>query len=137
MKKTFLFLSIALLGFVFSSFTTSTLDSKTVGAWTRLGTKKVNYNLDRDVIHVGVQNGRFTKLKLEVTGGSLNLHKMIIEYGNGDKETIQVRQNFARGTGSRIIDLKGNKRVIRDITFFYDTKNRSRKRATLHVFGRR
>ena len=105
-------------------------------SWEFLGTKTVNYKLDRDVLRVTAKEGAFTKLKLQVTGGSLNMHKMIVQYGNGKKEEINLKHNFNRRSDSRVIDLNGGKRIIRDITFIYDTKDRSRRRAEVHVYGR-
>lgn len=132
MKMTLkLFMLIATI-FVASSFTTH----KSVHKWTKLGSKKVDYKIDRDVIRVGANDGRFTKLKVVVKGGGLNMHKMIVEYGNGTKDNIPLKQTF-KNNGSRIIDLEGNKRVIKDITFFYDTKNKAKRKATVHVFGHR
>ncbi len=104
--------------------------------WVKLGSKKVDYRLDRDVILVGPQDGLFTKLKLVVTNGSLNMHKMKVHYANGTSQTIELRHNFSRRSSSRVIDLKGNKRVIKKITFIYDSKNVSRRKAKLHVFGK-
>lgn len=125
---------IALVGVLFlgSSFT---MIEAPIKKWVRMGSKKVSFKLDKDVIYVGGQEGRFDKLKVLVTGGNINMHKMIVEYGNGTKDNIQLKHNFRRGSDSRIIDLEGGKRVIKDITFWYDTKNNSKNRATLHVFG--
>ncbi|MBW1296516.1 DUF2541 family protein [Aquimarina litoralis] len=113
-----------------SSFTITPLK------WEHLGARTVNYKIDRDVIKVTAKDGRFKKLKIKVTNGSLNMHRVVVQYGNGDKQEIKVKKNFAKGGATRLIDLKGNKRIIRDITFFYDTKNFSRKRAKVHVFGK-
>ncbi len=113
------------------SFTTTN-----IGTWEHLGSRTVNYRLDKDVIKVTAREGGFKKLKIKVTGGSLNMHKMIVQYGNGKKDVIQLRHNFSRRSSTRIIDLNGGKRIIRDITFIYDTKNLSRKRAKVHVFGK-
>ncbi len=113
-----------------SSFTIAPLK------WEHLGTRTVNYKLDRDVIKVTAKDGRFKKLKLKVTNGSLNMHRVVVQYGNGEKQVIAIKKNVAKGGTTRLIDLKGNKRIIRDITFFYDTKNLSRKRAKVHVFGK-
>ncbi|WP_299436878.1 DUF2541 family protein [uncultured Aquimarina sp.] len=113
-----------------SSFTTNVIK------WEHLGTRTVNYKVDRDVIKVTAKDGTFKKLKLKVTNGSLNMHRIVLQYGNGEKQVIKVKKNFAKGGTTRVIDLKGNKRIIRDITFFYDTKNLSRKRAKVHVFGK-
>ena len=135
MKKTKLLFSFILLGFLFS-FSASAHTDLPHKHWEKIGYKKVNYKLDRDVIRVGPQDGLFKKLKVQVTGGAVNIHKVVIEYGNGSKNVVKVRESFARGTGSRVLDLPSGNRVIKDITFFYDTKNRSRKKGTVHVFGR-
>lgn len=104
--------------------------------WELLGTRKVDYKLDRDVIHVGVRDGRFKKLKIKVSGGALNMHKMIVHYGNGAVDNIPLKHNFSRRGGSRVIDLEGNKRVIKKVVFIYDSKNYSRRKARVHLFGK-
>lgn len=127
-------LSIAIL-ISLSSFTTTTSESN-IWNWEKLGSKKVDFKLDRDVLRVGAHEGRFSKLKLAVTGGSLNMHKMKIEYMNGQVEQITLKHNFTKRSTSRTIDIDGQKRIIKQITFWYDTKNRSKKKATLTVFGK-
>lgn len=134
MKNTIGIFAILSLLFIGSSF--SSLD-KDISRWTKLGTKKVSYMLDKDVIHVGVKDGNFRSLKILVTGGSLHMHRMVVEYMNGSKEQIGLKHNFGPRQTSRIIDLAGGKRVIKDITFWYDTKNKSSKKAKVHVFGKR
>ena len=104
--------------------------------WERLGSRVVNYGLDRDVIAVGANEGGFTKLKVDVRGGAINMHRLVVEYGNGERDEIELRHNFSKGSGSRIIDLNGGKRIIKTITFVYDTKNLARKRAIVTVFGK-
>ena len=104
--------------------------------WEKLGSRKVNFGLEKDTIPVGAHEGAFTKLKIQVTGGSLNMKKMFVNFKNGDRKEIDLKHNFAKGSGSRVIDLPGNKRLIKNIVFVYDTKNKSNKRATVHVFGR-
>jgi hypothetical protein len=106
-----------------------------VGVWTHLGSRTVNWGLDHDKIVVR-QPGTFTKLKVQVTG-SLNMHRMVVRFDNGGSQEISLKHNFVRGADSRIIDLRGNKRNIKSISFWYDTKNRSRRRAKVHVYGRR
>ncbi|WP_298421375.1 DUF2541 family protein [uncultured Kordia sp.] len=117
-----------------SSFTTNS--DTLLAKWERLGSKKVNYSLDKDVIRVGAHEGTFKKLKLVVSKGALNMHRMVVHYGNGTNEEVNLKHSFNRRSNSRIIDLNGNNRIIKKITFIYDTKNRSRHKATLHVFGK-
>ena len=118
-----------------SSFTSSTINTS-ISKWERLGSRTVNFKLDKDIIHVGAKDGRFAKLKLAVTGGDLNIHKMLIEYQNGQVENINLKHNFNKRSSSRIIDIDGRKRIIKNIIFWYDTKNKSKKKALITVFGR-
>lgn len=134
MKKTINLLGVLVVIILGSSFMTS---NSTVLPWKKIGSKKVTYKLDRDVLHVGKNDGTFKKLKIKVTGGSINMHKMVIEYGNGQRDNVPLVHTFIKGSDSRVIDLQGRNRVIKDITFLYDTKNGAKRRATVHVYGRR
>ena len=128
------FISIITI-FCISGFTSSTIDTS-VSKWERLGSRTVDFKLDKDVIHVGAKDGSFAKLKLAVTRGDLNMHKMRIEYHNGQVENINLKHNFSKRSSSRVIDIDGRKRIIKNIILWYDTKNRSKKKALITVFGR-
>jgi hypothetical protein len=130
---TFLLSAILFVGL--SSFDTVT-KVKLGNNWEKLGSKKVNYKLDKDVIRVGKHEGTFRKLKVVVTKGALNMHRMVVHYRNGATQEIKLKHNFSRRSDSRVIDLNGRNRIIQKITFLYDTKNSSRRSATVHVFGR-
>jgi hypothetical protein len=127
-------LSVLFSAFLFLAFTTNA--QKRV-KWDRLGTRTVNFAIDKDDIRVGAKEGGYTKLKVVVTGGSVNMHRMVVTYMNGTKEEINLRHLFKKGSTSRIIDLNGGKRLIKNIRFFYDTKNRAPRKAKVTVFGRR
>lgn len=104
--------------------------------WEHLGSRKVNFGVDKDVIPVTWREGKFNAIKIVVTGGNLNMHKCIIHFENGGTQDVELRHNFSRGSDSRVIDLPGNNRFIEKVVFWYDTKNFSRRRATVSVFGR-
>ncbi len=105
--------------------------------WELLGTRKVDYKLDRDIIPVTLRKDSFRALKLVVKNGGLNMHKCIVHFENGTREELAVRHNFLRRSSSRTINLPGNKRFIEKIEFYYDSKNRSRHRAEIMVYGGR
>lgn len=107
------------------------------GDWEVLGSKKVNFGLDRDVFDVGIGEGVFTRLKIGVRSGSLNMHKMVVVYGNGERDEIPLRHNFNGRSTSRVIDLEGNRRVIKEVIFWYDSDNDNARRATLVLAGKK
>ena len=104
--------------------------------WRNLGTKTVNYRLDKDVLDVQLRDGTFQQLKFVVRGGALNMHKVVVHFENGGQQEIELRHNFAPRSSSRIVDLKGNNRLIEKISFWYDTVNSSNRKAKLTVLGK-
>ncbi len=111
------------------------MTSMSSGSWSHLGSRKVNYGLDHDRIMVTAKDGYFTKLKLNVNG-SLTLHKARVNFRNGTSQSLNVAHNFNKGRDSRVLDLNGGKRIIQSVDFWYDTKNRARHKATIHLYGR-
>jgi hypothetical protein len=131
-------LSITLATLFVISLTSLSFDKKPHQKdWTYLGSRKVNWGVEKDVITVGPKVTGLTKLKVKVTGGALNMRKMVVTYGNGQKDNIPLKFNFGKGAESRVIDLQGGKRQIKTITFWYDSKNKNKQKATIHVAGRR
>ena len=119
-----------------SSFSSSPAEAPSALRWAKLGSSKVDFKLDKDVILLGPREGRFSKLKLDVSGGNLNMHKMKIEYLNGQSETYNLAHKFTNRASTHIIDIDGRRRVIKKITFWHNTKKRSRNKAKVTVYGR-
>ena len=120
---------------ILSSFTSSNI-SPNIIKWEKIGSSSVDFKLDKDVIHAGSKEGRFSILKLEVSGATLNMHKMQIEYLNGQIENISFEHKFTKRSSSEIINIDGRRRIIKNITFWYNTKKRSKKKAKITVFGK-
>jgi hypothetical protein len=83
-----------------------------------LGSARVNSGVDHDTIQVG-QQGTFRAVQLRVSGGSVNFLRIVVKYGNGTQSEIQVRSNIPAGGTSRVIDLPGDRRIIRRVDFWY------------------
>lgn len=106
------------------------------GSWRILGTTQANHKNDHDAIIVKGPYDFFRKLKFKVTNAPLNMHRMIVRYDDGGlPENIELRSNIPQGGESRIIDLKGGKRKIKSVEFWYDTKGILRGRANITLFG--
>lgn len=87
--------------------------------WELLGSKRVNWLIDRDTVHVGPGAGTFRKIRLRVRGNGLFMHHLKVTFRNGGVQHIPVRFHFAQGSMTRVIDLRGNNRKIRKITMIY------------------
>ncbi|MBK9735041.1 MAG: hypothetical protein IPO92_08775 [Saprospiraceae bacterium] len=61
---------------------------------------------------------------------------MVVHYGNGDKQDINIREDIQKGGESRVIDLEGVRRVITKVDFWYDTKGLINDKAIVELWGR-
>lgn len=123
---------LALFATLAASFT---LHQESAG-WELLGMRKINYGLDRDEIIVTRAEGTFNAIKLRVKRSPINMHKLVVHYGNGETHEVELRNNFAAGSESRVIDLPGAQRVIKKVVFWYDTKNLAGRKGVIELWGR-
>lgn len=105
--------------------------------WTLLGEKLVNDRLDHDIVVVTARQGDFKALQLRVKGASVDFRKVVVVYGNGMRDEIELRHTIPARGSSRIIDLRGNDRVIREIELWYDANTIRGRKALVRIFGRR
>jgi hypothetical protein len=107
------------------------------GSWEKLGKVTANHNSDHDKIKVEGRHDDFRKLKFRVSDSPLNMHRVVVTYDDGAPESLEVRQEIPKGGETRDIDLKGGKRSIRTIEFWYDTKGLLNGKADVTAYGRR
>lgn len=105
--------------------------------WVLLGSRIVTDRADHDTIKVTGEEGSFTAVKVEVRRHAVNFHRMVIHFGNGADQKVELRNTIPANGESRVIDITGGARVIRSIDFWYDAKTLGRGgRAVVRVLGR-
>jgi len=90
-----------------------------VANWEQLGCKGVGFLIDRDVIQVGRQDGRFRPLRLEVSESPVEFFDLRVVFGNGLKQDIRVRELIRPGERTRPLDLFGDNRGIARVEMVY------------------
>lgn len=106
------------------------------GKWQLLGERTVNDKLDHDIIRVTAAKGDFKAIQIRVKGASVDFHKVIVVYGNGMRQEIEMRHTIPAGGSSRIIDLAGHDRYIREIECWYDANTIRGRKALVRIWGR-
>lgn len=106
-----------------------------VGSWEHLGTRKVNRRLDRDIIPVTIRDGFFRKIKLMAVDGNINIKQCIIQFADGTKQIVEVRKTLKANQSTNVIDISGNRRIIDQVEFLYDTKGIKVKKAKIKLYG--
>ncbi len=132
-----LFSTIIVAIFSLTTAFTSTNSSKgNAGEWFFLEDKNVGFGADHDVIHFGNWKDDVRQIKLKVTDGPLKMYKMIIHFDNGSTQNVELRNRFAQGSESRVIDMEGGLRHLTKIEFWYETKGFVRGKSRVAVWGR-
>ncbi|MDO9381802.1 MAG: hypothetical protein Q7T86_02970 [Hyphomicrobiaceae bacterium] len=105
-------------------------------SWELLGSQKVGFLIDKDVIQVGRKDGDFSKIKIVVKGNDVEFKDVDIVYGNGQKDDIQIRNRIKAGGETRAVDLKGGDRFIKRVEFVYKSKPSFKGQATVELWGK-
>jgi hypothetical protein len=107
----------------------------TAQQWEQLGSRRVRFAAERDVIEVGAVEGLFNAIRLDVDAGDVEMFDIRVVFADGSDFSPQTRLNFREGSRSRVIDLPGAARAIRRVSFAYRSRVR-RGQAVVHLFGR-
>jgi hypothetical protein len=103
--------------------------------WVLFGAQRVGYQVDRDVIRIGADIGRFTRIALSVRDADVYLREITLVYANGQRETKEVYTSIPANSRTRPIEIEGS-RFLREIELVYQSQpNRRDDRATVEVYG--
>lgn len=119
-----------------SSFAQLAAD-KSLDTWTLLGTRTVDYTLDRDVVDLKESGEYFQTLKFIVKNGTLNMHKCTVHFADGESKVIELTDEMNKSNDGRILDMRGSNRKIEKVTFWYDSKNNSNNKSIVELWGKR
>ena len=104
--------------------------------WIHLGDKHVDGNSDHDKISLGSSEGWFRQLQIRVDDAPVNFKRVVVHFGNGTDEELQFREIINAGGSTRAMDLRGRRRIIKSVEFWYEKANWGSKRPTVRLYGR-
>ncbi len=105
--------------------------------WERLGSQRVSFNVERDTIRVGRQEGRFDAVKLRFLNNDVELVSARITFGNGQTEDLRLRGRYRAGEETAVVRLGGRngERFIRDVDLVYRSRPSFRGQAVVELWG--
>jgi hypothetical protein len=103
--------------------------------WAYLGEANVDGAADHDNIVVTGSRGAFRAIMIRVQKAPIEFDRVVVHYGDGDSEPIHIRSRIPAGGQTRVIDLPGNRRIIRSVEFWYARASRSPRRPRVRLFG--
>lgn len=98
------------------------------------GAQYVGFGVDRDVVRVGSEVGKFSRIRLRVLDNDIFINEMKVVYSNGETDTLAVNANVPKNSRTNWIELKGD-RFIKEIELVYRSKPSFRGQARVEVFG--
>ncbi len=103
--------------------------------WVLFGAQRVGYQVDRDVIDIGQDIGRFTRIALSVRDADVYLREITLVYANGQRDTKEIYTSIPANSRTRPIEIEGS-RFLRQIELVYQSQpNRRDDRATVEIYG--
>lgn len=106
----------------------------TAGGDVLFGTQLVGFGVDRDVIRVGAEIGKFDKIRLRVLDNDIFLNELKVIYSNGEPDTLAVNSEIKQNQRTNWLTLKGD-RFIKEIQLSYRARPNFRGQALVEVFG--
>ena len=104
--------------------------------WTYLGQAHVDGQHDHDNIEVGKAAGRYRFLQIRIKNAPIEFDRIVVHYGDGEPEVLQVRDVIRAGGHSRAIPLQGD-RFVKSFELWYAKANPSSAKPELTLWGQR
>lgn len=99
-------------------------------SWTSLSTLSLSRMQSKQTINVSGRQA-FSKLKLEAARGNTFVDKLVIVFGNGTKQIVDLDKNLAMRGAPLFIDLDGANRRISKVVVY----GKSGRRASINILA--
>ncbi len=97
------------------------------------GYQNVGFAIDRDVIKVGGDLGKFDRIRLRVLGNDVHINTLTVVYMDGSTSELAVNGEVKANTYTRWFDLR--REFIREITMSYRSRPNFKGQARVEVTG--
>jgi hypothetical protein len=103
--------------------------------WHLLGQRVVNDRAELDTIQVGVDKGRFTRLRLSVADAPVEVKRVVIHFGDGSTQKVERNLFVGEDKRSPVLELQGKRRIVTRVVFHYEARSRGWEKATVKLYG--
>ncbi len=98
------------------------------------GSQTVNFLVDRDIIRVGPEIGKFDRLRFRVLGNDIYVSSLDVVYDDGMSETLLTNTRINRNRKTSWMDLRPRS-FIKEVRLVYRAKPSLNRTARVEVFG--
>jgi hypothetical protein len=115
--------------------TEATPGQATAGGDVLFGAENVGFLTDRDVIRVGNEIGKFSKIRLRVLENDIHINEMKVVFNNGESDTLAINADIPKNSRTSWIEMRGD-RFIKEIQLDYRSRPDFKGQARVEVFGK-
>jgi hypothetical protein len=101
-----------------------------------LGRREVNFGIDRDAIEVNRAAGPLRQLLITAKMNPVEVFAIRVVFESGAAFDADVRERLFVGRDRLTLDLPGDARKVREVTFRYRKLNNAVRRAVVELWGR-
>lgn len=98
------------------------------------GFQSVGFGVDRDVVKVGSEIGKFDRIRLRVLENDIHLNELKVVYVTGEPDVLAVNADLKENTRSSWLKIKGD-RFIQEIQLSYRSRPNFKGLARVEVYG--
>lgn len=98
------------------------------------GAQNVGFGIDRDVIRVGAQIGKFDRIRFRILDNAIFVNEVKIVYESGDPLTLTVNADVPKNSRTSWLKVDG-RRFIKEIQMIYRSKPSFDGQARVEVLG--
>jgi hypothetical protein len=111
-------------------------DKAVPGTWQTLGRASVDEGKDKDEFKIEGSD-RFRRLRVKAEKADIEMKEMKVYYEDGENEELDVKSVIKAGGSTRPLELRGNSKRIRKVTFNYSSKSRKDNKAMVILEGQK
>jgi len=108
--------------------------SVTAGGDVLFGVQEVGFGVDRDVIRIGREFGKFERIRLRVLDNEIFINELRVVYTSGDPDVLAVAASVPANSRTRWLNVK-NDRFIKEIQLVYRSRPGFKGQARVEVYG--
>jgi hypothetical protein len=104
--------------------------------WENLGTLEVTNDRERSVLQLDRRDGRFDALRMRVRGNDVNFRRVVVVYGNGRRDNLDLNRVVEAGEETGEIEFRGrNGRFLDRIIIVHEKARRRGRPAEIQVWA--
>ena len=103
--------------------------------WKKLGSRTLDLKNEHDTFAVTNRKRAVVRIKLTVSGASLFVRRLVITYGNGEKQTFSRSVTLEKGKSSSELDLLGRQRNVAQVDIWYESRSLNGTKAKVTLWG--